>query len=64
MTTDSDTHPDGPDEPTARLDHVTIENEALPDECAIFPAESSDVEQPASWIVAHDSAFVSLRDMR
>jgi len=61
--TDSEIEPH-PDGPRHELDHVTIENDDLPDECAMFPAESSDIDHVASWIVAHDDSFVSLTEMR
>ena len=64
MTTDSDIEARPPTEPTTALDHVTIENEDAPDECALFPRESSDLDQMTNWIVAHDDAFVDLTTMR
>ena len=63
MITDSDIEPQHPDEPTVDLDHVVLENDELPDECAIVPAASSDIDHVASWIVAHDASFVSLLEM-
>lgn len=64
MTTDPDIEPRRPDEPTTELDHVTIENEDAPDECGIFPHESSELDQRTNWIVAHDDSFVDLTAMR
>ncbi|WP_265110224.1 DUF7511 domain-containing protein [Halosolutus halophilus] len=63
MTTDPDIVPHRPTESTTELDHVTIENEDAPNECAIFPSESSDLDQMTNWIVAHDDSFVALTAM-
>lgn len=46
------------------LDHVAIENDDAPDECAIFPREASDEKLDSTWIVAYDDGFVSLESMR
>ncbi|WP_226481220.1 DUF7511 domain-containing protein [Natrinema amylolyticum] len=62
--TDADFHAPDSEEPTAELDHVTIENDDAPDECAIFPHEASEDEQMTAWISAHDDSFVSLESMR
>ncbi|THE66149.1 hypothetical protein D8Y22_04315 [Salinadaptatus halalkaliphilus] len=64
MTPDTNTHSSKPDEPTAELDHVTIENDDAPDECAIFPRHATDRRLSTAWIVAHDDAFVALESMR
>ncbi|WP_306056349.1 DUF7511 domain-containing protein [Natronococcus wangiae] len=46
------------------LDHVTIENEDAPNECAIFPRNATEKELMTAWIEAHDDAFVDLESMR
>ncbi|MXV63491.1 hypothetical protein GS429_15790 [Natronorubrum sp. JWXQ-INN-674] len=63
MNTDADSH-SPTDEPTTDLDHVTVENEDAPNECAIFPREASEDELMTNWITAHDESFVSLDTMR
>ncbi|WP_049922684.1 DUF7511 domain-containing protein [Halopiger djelfimassiliensis] len=66
MTNDIDTQRTGPEETAAAiaLDHVTIENENAPDECALFPREASEEELMTNWITAHDESFVALESMR
>ncbi|ELY47880.1 MULTISPECIES: DUF7511 domain-containing protein [Natronorubrum] len=63
MNTDADSHPPT-EEPTAELDHATIENENAPDECAIFPREATEEELMTNWITAHADSFVSLESMQ
>ena len=46
------------------LDHVTVENDGAPDECAIFPYEATDEELATNWIVALGDGFVDLDSMR
>lgn len=62
MTTD--TTYDRPTDLSVELEHVTIENEDAPDECAIFPTDSSRLDPGTNWIVAHDDAFVSRDEIR
>lgn len=50
--------------PPFELDHVTIENEGAPDECAMFPRHATEEELMTNWIEAHDDAFVDLESMR
>lgn len=70
MTHDADTRPSGidtgpdPDEPSAELDHVTIENETAPDECAIFPSRATEDELAGNWISASEGSFVDLESIR
>lgn len=70
MTNDADTRVDrgdrnGTHTPDVwRLDHVTVENEHAPDECAIFPREASDEELTTNWIAALEGSFLTLETMR
>ncbi|MFC4436696.1 MULTISPECIES: DUF7511 domain-containing protein [Natrialbaceae] len=50
--------------PVFELDHVTIENENAPNECAVFPRDATEEELMTNWIEAHDDAFVDLESMR
>lgn len=52
------------EDPVFELDHVTIENENAPNECAIFPRDATEEELMTNWIEAHDEAFVDLESMR
>ncbi|RQH00322.1 DUF7511 domain-containing protein [Natrarchaeobius oligotrophus] len=52
------------EEPLIELDHVTVENENAPNECAIFPRGATEAELLTTWITAHDDAFVALEAMR
>lgn len=61
---DADVHPPDSEEPSAELDHVTVENDDAPNECAIFPREASEAELMTTWITAHDDAFVAVESMR
>lgn len=63
MNTDADIQP-RTDEPTTELEHVTVENEDAPDECAIFPREASEEVLMTNWITAHEGSFVPLESMR
>jgi len=63
MTNADTTRPDST-EPMLELDHVVIENDDAPDECAIFPLEASETELLTAWISAQDSAFVTLESMQ
>lgn len=62
--TDADFHRPDTEEPTAALDHVTVENDGAPDECAIFPRDASEEVLMTAWISAHGDAFVDLESMR
>ncbi|QCS43654.1 hypothetical protein [Natrinema versiforme] len=62
--TDADFHAPDSKEPTTELDHVTVENDDAPDECAIFPHEASEDELRTAWISAYDDSFVALESMR
>ena len=64
MTPNGDTRPPLPDEPSIDLDHVTVEHDDAPDECAIFPREATEEQLMTTWITAHDDAFVALESMR
>lgn len=62
--TNTDVHPPDTEAPTVELDHVTVENDDAPDECAIFPHEASGDELTTTWIAAQDDSFVDLESMR
>lgn len=62
--TDADFHTPDTEGPPAELDHVTVENDGAPDECAIFPSEASEEELMTAWISAYDDSFVGLESMR
>lgn len=62
--TDADFQPPDSEEPPADLDHVTIENDEAPDECAIFPSDASEDVLMTTWISAHGDSFVALESMR
>lgn len=53
-----------PDDPTVELDHVTIELDSAPDECAIFPRDASDEQLLTCWITAQGGSFVDLESIR
>lgn len=46
------------------LDHVTVENDDAPDECAVFPHDASENELLTCWIAAQEQSFVDLESMR
>ncbi|WP_254522832.1 DUF7511 domain-containing protein [Natrinema caseinilyticum] len=62
--TDADVHPSDTEEPTLEFDHVTVENDHAPDECAIFPRDASEDVLMTAWISAHDDSFVDLESIR
>ncbi|AXR79151.1 DUF7511 domain-containing protein [Natrarchaeobaculum sulfurireducens] len=64
MTSNADVTPPVPDALPIELDHVTVENEDAPNECAIFPREASEEQLMTAWISAHDDSFVALESMR
>ena len=66
MTHDADTRPSriDPTGPLPELEHVTIEPENAPPECAIFPREGTEAELLSQWITAQGGSFVSLESMR
>ncbi|RQG92428.1 DUF7511 domain-containing protein [Natrarchaeobius chitinivorans] len=53
-----------PDDPTDELDHVVIENDDAPNECAIFPQGASEDRLVSSWLTAHGDSFIALESMR
>ncbi|AFZ72255.1 DUF7511 domain-containing protein [Natronobacterium gregoryi] len=63
---ETDTRPSdgGPEPPAIELDHVTVENDDAPDECAVFPKDASEEQLLSSWIAAHEHSFVDLETMR
>ncbi|QLG50304.1 DUF7511 domain-containing protein [Natrinema halophilum] len=62
--TDADVHTSDSEEPTYEFDHVTVENDHAPNECAIFPHDVSEDVLMTTWISAHDDSFVDLETMR
>lgn len=46
------------------LDHVTVENDNAPNECAVFPRAASEEELLTNWIAAHEGGYVDLESMR
>ncbi|MCU4740660.1 hypothetical protein OB955_08070 [Halobacteria archaeon AArc-m2/3/4] len=53
---------DSPSRPP--LEHVTVENDDAPDECALFPCEATESELHTTWITAQEGSFVDLESMR
>ncbi len=66
MSHDVDTRPDrtDADDPAAEFDHVTIDCDSAPDECAIFPREATEEELLTTWVTAQGDSFVDLESMR
>jgi len=64
MTSNTDITPPVADEPPIELDHVTVENDDAPNECAIFPRAAPEEQLMTTWISAHDDSFVALEAMR
>lgn len=62
--TNADVHPPDSEELTTELDHVTVEPDDAPDECALFPHGANEDELMTTWISAHDDSFVDLGSMR
>lgn len=62
--TDADVHRTDSEEPPVELEHVTVENDDAPDECAIFPRHASGSVLTTTWISAHEEGFVDLETMR
>lgn len=62
--TDADVHCTDSEEPSVELEHVTVENDDAPDECAIFPRHASGDVLTTTWISARDEGFVDLEAMR
>ncbi|MFC6717154.1 hypothetical protein ACFQGT_06340 [Natrialbaceae archaeon GCM10025810] len=46
------------------FEHVVVENDDEPDECAIFPREATEVELMTTWISASGDAFTDLASVR
>ncbi|WP_254766851.1 DUF7511 domain-containing protein [Salinilacihabitans rarus] len=61
---DVDTRRDGADPQSPPIDHVTVENDDAPNECALFPREASEEELLTTWITAHEGSYVDLESMR
>lgn len=45
------------------LEHVTVENDGAPDECALFPCGATETELHTTWITAQEGSFVDLESM-
>ncbi len=52
------------DEPISEIDHITVENDDEPNECALFPASASESELMTTWISAQEGSFVDLASSR
>ena len=66
MSYDADTRPTriDPSAPAIDLEHVTIEPDDAPAECAIFPRDGTDAELHTQWITAQERSFTDLESMR
>ncbi|MCW8173107.1 DUF7511 domain-containing protein [Natrialba swarupiae] len=64
MTHDVESRTDELDDSSAALDHVVVENDDAPNECAIFPKAASEDRLLTNWLTAHGDSFVSLESMR
>lgn len=66
MSYNVDTTPDRSDldQSEFELDHITVENDDAPDECAVFPREATEEELMTAWITAQEGSFVDLESMR
>ncbi len=62
--TDADFHPPDTEAPITDLEHVTVENDDAPDECAIFPRDATEDVLTTTWISAHEDSFVDLESIR
>lgn len=62
--TDADLHRPDSEEQQTVLEHVTVENDDAPDECAIFPRDADEDVLMTTWISAHDDSFVDCESMR
>ena len=62
MTDADTTHPDST-EPPVELEHIVVENDDGPNECAIFPSEAEETELLTAWISAYEGAYVDLESM-
>lgn len=68
MTPDTDHHADPtfgpPKDQLPAIDHITVENEDNPNECALFPASATEAELMTTWISAHEDSYVDLASTR
>ncbi len=64
MTTNVDPHETSPATPPVALEHVTVEHDDAPNECALYPRGATQERLMTTWIAAHGDAFVSLESMR
>lgn len=66
MSYDPHTPPSRTDhtEPPSELEHVTIEPDEAPAECAMFPRGGTEEQLHSQWITAHGRSFVELESMR
>lgn len=46
------------------LEHITVENDDAPDECAIFPCEATENELLTTWVTAQEGSYVDLESIR
>ena len=54
----------GTDDRGPDLEHVTVTCPDGPDECAIFPRETTENTSLRRWITAQGESFVDLESMR
>ena len=66
MSHDVDTRPNvtEPTESSPELEHITVENDEAPDECALFPREASERELLTTWITAQEGSYIDLESAR
>ena len=66
MSHEIDTHPDSaePTRPTPAIEHITVENDDEPNECALFPQDASENELLTTWITAQEGSYVDLESTR
>ncbi|WP_408959438.1 hypothetical protein [Natrinema sp. 74] len=62
--TDADFQPPDTEAPITDFEHVLVENDDAPNECAIFPRDTSEDVQTNTWISAHEGSFVDLESIR
>ena len=70
MSSDTDTQTDRtavdelPSSSSPLLEHITVENDDAPDECAIFPCEATENELLTTWVTAQEGSYVDLESIR
>ena len=70
MSFDTDTQTDRtaaedlPSRSSPDLEHITVENEDAPDECAIFPCDATENELLTTWVTAQEGSYIDLESIR